>query len=188
MTATDQEMQHSASRLYDPPGPSLGSFRVLDVVEADLSERNLSGLKTRLTYALEHFPELNETTVTIAKKPEDHTWFAEADWVNDIVYLPTHTSCPYITICHELGHLAINVLDERGADVPPSSEEFCSIFSVARMPADRIDSHHISYLGNPQIPRDEWPATCQRALDYREEKRNYIQKCKEWLEVEDDES
>jgi len=173
-----------AAHLYDPVGPSLGSFRVLESVERDLDDANLKGMKKRVQYALKAFPELNNTTVTVGKKPEDHSWYAEADWDNDIIFLPTHEACPAITIYHELGHLAIKKLDERGEDVPVTSEEFCSIFSVARMPVEAIDSNHIAYLGNPGKPREQWPAICQRALEYREEKRNYIQKAQEWLEVD----
>jgi hypothetical protein len=33
------------------------------------------------------------------------------------------------------------------------------------------------------VPKDEWPEICQRALDYRDNHRNYIQKCTEWLKI-----
>lgn len=186
MTVSDAA-ETRADHLYDPVGPSLGSFRVLDSVGNDLEDAELAALKKRVQYALEAFPELNNTTVTVGKKPEDHSWYAEADWDNDIIFLPTHETCPCITIYHELGHLAIKKLDEHGVDVPVTSEEFCSIFSVARMPVEAIDRDHIAYLGNPEKPREEWPDICQRALEYRERKRNYIQKAREWLEVDSSE-
>lgn len=171
----------AAEWLYGTTSRGLGAYRVIGSVERDLDEDELSNLKKRLGYALEHFPELNGRTVTVAKKPEDHSWYAEADLNNDIIHLPTHEPCPYITICHELSHLAIKRLDDRGRDVPPSSEEFCSIFGVARMPPDRIDRSRIAYLGYPDVPRQQWPTICRRALDYREQHRNYIQKAQEWL-------
>lgn len=173
----------AAKNLYEPTGPALSSYRVIESVETRLDDDELAALKNRLRNALKYFPELNETTVTVAWKPEDHSWYAEADWNNDLIFLPAHEPCPAITIFHELGHLAIHKLDEQDEDVPVTSEEFCSIFSVARMPVEAIDRDHIAYLGSPEKPREEWPDICQRALEYREDNRNYIQKCKEWLAV-----
>jgi len=173
----------SAQHLYETSSIGMGNYRILDVVERELSSKQLQNTKDRLRYALKNFPELNGHTVTVGKKQENDTWYAEADWINDIIFLPTYEECPYITICHELSHLAIKKLEEQGEDVPYTSEEFCSIFAVSRMNPERIDSSRISYLGYPDVSRDKWPEICQQALDYREEHRNYIQKCKEWLEV-----
>lgn len=173
----------AVDHLVNPPNGPRGSYRVLGSVERDLDTSELEALKRRVYHALGNFPELASRTVTVGKKPEDHAWYAEADWDNDIIFLPTHEPCPYITICHELGHLAIKILDDRGYDVPTSSEEFCSIFSVARMHHERIDRSHIAYLGEPTVPRAEWPRSCQQALRYREDNHNYIQQCKEWLGV-----
>ena len=177
----------SADRLYDPRGVNTGNFRVLDSVKADLDDETLRQLQQRVHGALKDFPELDGTTVTVAKMDPDKGYYAWADWINDIIHVPTYELCPWITIYHELGHLAIRVLNDRGEDVPITSEEFCSIFSVARMPADRIDRSRIAYLGYPSIPREEWPETCQRALDYRENNHNYVQKCTEWLGTDVDE-
>ena len=175
--------EQTATDLYTLPAPGMGRFRILGSVEADFSESELNRLTTRLARALRFFPELNDVTVTVAKKPESHSWYAEADMNNDIIFLPTHELCPFQTICHELSHLAINKLDEQGVDVPPTSEEFTSILAIARLPPEHLDKSGIAYLGRPSVPRSEWPGICQRALEYREEKRNYIQKCKEWLKV-----
>lgn len=176
-------MSTKAADLYEPDGESVGSYRILGSVERDLTDDELEALKRRILYALQHFPELNGITVTVGKKPESHSWYAEADTDNNIILLPTHEECPMVTICHELAHLAIYALDERGVDVPRTSEEFTSIFATARMPAQQIDTDHIAYLGHPEVSSEEWPEICQRALEYREDNRNYIQKCKEWLDV-----
>lgn len=173
----------TAETLYNPTRGATGHYRVLGSVERDLPEKELSNLKRRLQHALYQYPELDSITVTVGKKREEDEWFAEADWTNDIILLPTHTTCPYVTICHELSHLAIKKHKERGEDVPITSEEFCSIFTIARMKPERIDRSDISYLGKPEVPKDEWPEICQRALEYREDHRNYIQQCKEWLEI-----
>jgi hypothetical protein len=45
------------------------------------------------------------------------------------------------------------------------------------------DGVEIPILGEPDVPKDEWPAICQDALEYRENNRNYIQQCKEWLAI-----
>jgi hypothetical protein len=173
----------TAQDLYEPTGPRLASYRIIESLETRLAAAELAGLKQRLGAAVRYFPELNDTTVTVAWKPEDHSWYAEADWENDIIYLPAHEPCPAVTIFHELGHLTIYRLDERGADVPVTSEEFCSIFSVARMPPSAIDRDHIAYLGEPSVPREEWPEICQRALEYRTDNHDYIKQCTEWLEI-----
>lgn len=173
----------TAEDLYAPSGPSLGSYRVIESVERDLDDGELATLKRRIQSSLRYFPELNETTVTIAKKPEAHRWYAEADSDNDIVFLPTHELCSRTVICHELAHLVIYKLDDAGADVPVTSEEFCSIFAIARMAPEDIDADWISYLGEPSVPREEWPGICRRALEYREDHHNYIQQCQGWLEI-----
>jgi len=172
-----------AKSLYEPTGPGLGSYRILGSVQNDMTENEVNILKQSLGRGLQKYPELNDVTVTVGKKRKADNWYAEADWTNDIIFLPTHEVCYYQTICHELSHLAINKLDKRGEDVPKTSEEFCSIFTVARMTEHELDRGDISYLGTPNVPKAEWPEICQRALDYREDHRNYIQKAKEWLEV-----
>lgn len=174
----------SAEPLYDPSGIGIGSYRLLEVVEEQYSDEYLDDLRRRLQTALSDFPELNSRTVTVAlADPDDGRFEARADWHNDLIFLPTDSYCSNLTLWHELAHLAINQLDERGADVPPTSEEFCSIFAVARMRPDQIDRDRIAYLGYPDEPPDRWPELCQRALEYREDHHNYIQQCKDWLKV-----
>jgi hypothetical protein len=173
----------TAQTLYDPPSIGVGHYRLLDSVRLDMTDEQLTTLNNRVNRALEHYPELDGTTVTVAKHSDDDYGYAQADWTNNIIFLPTDEVCYYQSICHELSHLAIHQLSEQGEDVPHSSEEFCSIFTTARLSPEELDRMDISYLGVPNVPKDEWPSLCQQALEYRENNRNYIQKAKEWLEI-----
>jgi len=40
-------------------------------------------------------------------------------------------------------------------------------------------------LGEPTVPKEEWPEICERALEYRENNHDYIQQCKRWLGIID---
>jgi hypothetical protein len=81
--------------------------------------------------------------------------------------------------------IAKRVAAHWNADHPLTSEPYCSIKTIARMPPDLVYREHIAYLGTPGVPKDEYPEICQEALEYREEHRNYIQKAIEWLEIND---
>ena len=61
--------------------------------------------------------------------------------------------------------------------MPLTSEEFCSIFAMSRMPPELIDENRIPYLGIPKIPIEYVPVLCKKALEYREKHRDYIR----WL-------
>lgn len=174
----------TAEELCDPPGVGLASFRILETAGDEFTEAYLDDLRRRLQVALQDFPELTGHTVSVGlADPDDGRFIARADWLNNLIFIPMDEYCSNLTLWHELGHLAIHQLDERGADVPPTSEEFCSIFSVARMDPEHLDRDRIAYLGYPDEPRGQWPGVCRSALSYREKNRNYIQKCKEWLDV-----
>lgn len=168
------------------------TFRVLDSVNRRLDPDAMDDLVARVSQALHHFDALTGETVTVACRwnPDgDHNRFnpyAEADPVNRLIRIPTHERCSNVTIFHELAHLAIHIEVEEGADLPHTSEEFCSLYAIARQPADLIDEGRIPYFGNPEPPREEWPSICQRALEYREEHHAYIKQAEEWLGVSDD--
>lgn len=177
-------------------GLTVGSYRVLGSVEKRLTEDELTDFKRRLGTALRYFDRLNGETVTVAcrKDPdrEEHSrWnpYASADPVNRLIRIPTHERCTNVTIFHELAHLAIEIADEEGADVPTTSEEYCSLYAIARQPPELIDEHRIPYLGHPDHPKEDWPRICQKALDYRENHHAYIKKARQWLGTtgEDDE-
>lgn len=171
--------------LVNPDGMAAGRFRVLTSVERDMDDDQLGRLRKRVSTALNAFPELTATTVTVVKAdPDDGRYYAKADTWNDLVFVPTDHVINWITIYHELGHLAINRMDRMGVDVAKTSEEFCSILSVARMPPHLVEqctSKNIPYLGTPPIPKREWPKMCIRALEYRQNNHDYVQECKRLL-------
>lgn len=167
-----------------------GAYRVLETFDsaADTDATPFSKhIRRQMQRALQDFPELVGEVVTVARlRPDDleNGTNARAGMLNRIVYVPTERPTSFATIYHELGHLAIQIRDERGEDVPTTSEEYCSIFSVARMPPELVDEEYIAYLGSPRVPQEKWPNICQQALEYRENHRNYIQQCKKWLGVD----
>jgi len=158
-----------------------------EYVESEM-DRSLSDIRTWLKTGFNQVPELAGETIYVGITHEDITYHGEphgmADPYNRIVYL--NNSCMaegYQTLCHELMHILIRKEVEQGKDRPITSEEYCSIRTIAQMDADLLYRDGIAYLGVPDAPKDDWPEICQRALDYRENHRNYIQKCTEWLEI-----
>lgn len=167
----------------------VGAFRVLESFATAADAAIQSDVRWRVGRAITDFPELVGTTVTVARldpSAADTGTRGEAEMLNRIIYLPAERRSSFQTVYHELGHLAIEILNDRGEDVPTTSEAYCSIFSVARMPPAFVERPTISYLGEPSVPNEEWPEICKRALAYREEHHDYIKQACEWLEIEDD--
>lgn len=170
-------------------------YQILDVLSHPLPTGQLSRLEAQLDDALTRFPELEGETVTVGRvKPEtEYTLgdpIAVADPFNRLVYFDTDAAPSNLTVYHELAHLAVRARIDAGdtgaVGLPPSSEPFTSIYSVAKMTSDDIDRDWISYLGEPEAPRSEWPEVCRRALEYRAEcgkNSHYVQKAKEWLAI-----
>lgn len=161
----------------------LAAWRVLEHFGGLADEDVLESVKKRLPVALKDFPALAHETVNVGVLYENADASAQAFGYNRLICLPPDETTTNVTLWHELGHVAIRVRYENGEDVSKTSEEFCSIYSVARMPPEAIDENRVPYLGEPSVPKEEWPAIAQRALEYRKEKRNYIQKAKEWYDV-----
>lgn len=165
----------------------VGAYRVLESYAATVERETVDHIKLMMKGALTSFPELTGETVNVGGTPDTEFAYARAFVTNRIVCLPRYEDGRrpwWDLLYHELSHLAIEVLWERGEDVPHTSEEFCSIFSTARIPVHRIEWDYIDYLGEPSIPKEEWPEKCQMALNYRERNgpgSHYIKKCKEWL-------
>lgn len=176
-TAGDQEM-----------GPS---YRILESLHSR-AEYDLDNLRDQLKLACDHYPQLGGRTVTVGCRQSpgsEHSLFtpyASAEPVNYYIRLPVETQPSHQVVFHELAHLEIYERERFGAAVPESSEEFCSIYTVARMPPDVLYRDDIAYLGEPSVPKDDWPAICRRALEYRDENganSHYIKRCKEWLQI-----
>lgn len=165
------------------PIGAFGAWRVLEHFGAQADEDVLESVRERMPIALRDFPALTHETVNVGILYENASAAAKAFGYNRLICLPPDEPTTNVTLWHELGHVAIRVRYENGEDVAKTSEEYCSIYSVARMPPEAIDEDRVPYLGKPGVPREEWPGICQRALAYREDNRNYIQQCKEWLEI-----
>ena len=161
----------------------VAAWRVLEHFGSQADEAVLESVKERLPVALTDFPALAHETLNVGVLYENADAEAQAFGYNRLICLPPAQHVSNVTLWHELGHVAIRVRYEDGEDVARTSEEFCSIFSVARMPARAIHEDRIPYLGEPSVPQEEWPEICRRALEYREDNRDYIQQCKEWLEI-----
>ena len=171
------------------------SYRILESLRSR-AEYDLDVLRDQLKLACDHYPQLGGRTVTVGCRQSpgsDHSLFtpyASAEPVNYYIRLPVETQPSHQVVFHELAHLEIYERERFGAALPESSEEFCSIYTVARMPSDILFRDDIAYLGEPSVPKDEWPAICRQALEYRDRNganSHYIKKCREWLGVNDGE-
>ena len=133
-------------------------------------------VKERIEIALKYFPELADETIYVGILSKDYVNGC-ADSLNRIIKFPVNEIPSFVTVFHELAHLAIQKRVEQGERLPLTSEEFCSIFAMSRMPPELIDENRIPYLGIPKIPMEYVPALCKKALEYREKHRDYIR----WL-------
>ncbi|QCC57352.1 hypothetical protein [Natrinema thermotolerans] len=190
-------MTNTVSIPYERDGNDVvgfGSYRILETFAGPADEADdpvLEDIRRKVMRAMEDFPELTGKTVTVGRLDPDEDVLGQAQFWNLLIKFPVESLTSWRTVYHELAHLAIHVRNQRGEDVPPTSEPFCSIVGISRMPIKLIDDDRISYLGRPDVPREEWPEICQRALEYREERganSHYIQQCCDWLEIDDRES
>lgn len=171
---------------YDEDRVGFAGWRILERFGEKADAEVLESLRSRLPRALSEFPTLGTETINVGILYEGADAEAQAFGYNRLICLPPEKHVSNITLWHELGHIAIRVRYEAGQDVAKTSEEFCSIFSVARMSKGAIDEDTIPYLGEPDVPKDKWPDICRRGLQYREENganSHYIKKTEEWLEI-----
>lgn len=168
----------------EQPFTGFGAWRVLEHYAAAADADVLDSLKNRLGAAMSDFPALAGETVNVGLLHEDADATARAFPHNRLVCFQLATHVSNITLWHELAHVAIRARNEGGDDLPKTSEEFCSIYAVARMPPRVIGGDSIPYLGEPSAPREQWPAICERALTYREDHHDYIKQCRAWLGAE----
>lgn len=162
------------------------TYRVLEPLQDQADERLVDDLKERLYTALAFFPELSGETVNVGVLWEKADAKARAFGYNRLVEIPPDKYTTKVTLYHELGHVAIRVLNENGEDHPETSEEYCSIFSMARMPTAEVDEDRVPYLGDVEVSKGLLPHICQMALDYREDHRDYIRQCNKWISGEED--
>lgn len=176
----DYPPDHDALRCF-------GSYRVLEAYAHHADEDVFEDTRKRVSIAMRRFPEFGGEAITIAaREPWDHK-LGRADMRNRIVYLPTEHASSWITVYHELAHLAIQIRDERGDDVAPSSERYTGLFGVARMPTEHVDEQRIPYFECSYCRTPEYlPVVARHALAYRQAHHDYHQQAIRWLEAEDD--
>lgn len=124
-------------------------------------------LMEMVSIAIKHFPELNYVYVGIDKRGKE--WVASADPPNNIIKFGINKHPTYVSIFHELMHLV-----QHSNSSMPKTEEFCSIYAMARMPEGLVDENSIPYIGSCN-KMSEVPSICKMAIKYRETgKRDYI--------------
>lgn len=157
--------------------PTIGyaSYRILRTYADKLSEKDLDIVREQLPPALRSFPALNGHTVSVGRIPPSVELrgdpVARARPWNHLIELPIDGPPSNMTLWHELAHLAIYQRYRDGDDsVSRTSEEYTSLYAVARMEPDQIFSDRIPYFGEPDAPADEWPRIATDALWYRAER------------------
>lgn len=179
----------ASDRATAPQPVGHATFRLLDPYSETLSDEALETFRRQLTTALRAFPELNGETVTVSRIPPtielrgDPT--ARAQPTHRLIELPFGEPPSNLILFHELAHLAIYLRHWDGEDLPRTSEEFTSLYALARMSPDLIYGSDIPYFGEVEAAADDWPAIARAALAYREEhgaNSHYVQRAREWFD------
>ena len=139
----------------------------------------------KVTKAIEYFPEIT-TPIQLARHGTKGANYAIAYVRWHGVVIPEinfniRFNSSMNTIFHEIGH----VLQYSDREIP-FGEESCSIFALARMPTDLVDSNKIPYIG--LVPMDKVQYYCKMALDQRNNQkcRSYIKWLRERLRHDHD--
>jgi len=133
-------------------------------------------LSRKLEVALKYFPELEDETIYVGALPEKAIADAVAEPMDMIIRFNPRVKPTYVTIFHELAHLAIFKRVELGEKLPRWSEKYTSIFAMSRIPPELIDEERIPAVTNfPKHKKHLIPELCRKALEYRERhKRDYV--------------
>ena len=125
----------------------------------------LSMLESMIPISLKYFPELDHVYVGISGIRCNHKACADTD--NFLVRFRVDLMPTFVTIFHELMHLVQHSIDA------PKTEEYCSIYAMARMPEKFVDDT-IPYIGGNPL-KFKLSELCRDAVRYRESgKRDYI--------------
>lgn len=139
------------------------------------------GFIERFNCALDFFPELHNRTVYIGLTNDSTSDFTYAyvDIKNFILFfniglltrlVDTGVGLIGLNICifHELMHIVV------GIEKLPQTEQYCSIYAMARMPNEMVDEDEILYIaenGDRKVNAD----LCRKAVEFNESgKRGYI--------------
>ena len=126
--------------------------------------------------SLEYFPEISHVYVGITN---GNHHVACADQANNLVSFSPERRPTYVTIFHELMHL----VQYHAPDMPSKSEEFCSIYAMARMPEHLVDKPEIPYIVADFPYSGLLPGLCRKATRYRAKgNRDYVRYLKRKLE------
>lgn len=123
-------------------------------------------LKERVPIALEYFPELDVVYVGIIRKDSNNKGNAMPE--NSLINFRVNLIPSFVTIFHELMHIVAfkNNL--------PKTEEFCSVYAMARMPFGLVD-YSIPYIGG-DVDKEKQAEVCREAVKYREKgHKNYLE-------------
>ena len=127
--------------------------------------RYIDKLKLMIPIALKYFPELDTVYVGVSNIRCNHKACADTD--NFLVRFRVDLMPTFVTIFHELMHLVQHSTDA------PKTEEYCSIYAMARMPEEFVDDS-IPYIGGDPV-RFKLAELCRETVKYRESgKRDYI--------------
>ncbi len=141
--------------------------------------------------ALQLFPELNDTTITVGytrKHLGSATVIYRKGSIARMIIRLKVRNVTYQTIGHELTHLIQGLahgVRSAQPDKIPSGEKQCDIWTLARDPLFCDDAP--TYVKMPRGVREHWPNyaqmvrdLCIAAIQYRHTNRQYIR----WLEEE----
>lgn len=164
------------------------AYRLLEAYAHHAEEDIYEDTRARVSIAMQKFPEFASETISIAAREPWDDKLGRANMRNRIVYLPTEHASTFVTVFHELAHLAIQIRDEQGKDVAPSSERYTGLFGVARMPSERVDECRIPYFGDGSdyaVEGEALPRVAAHALAYRQNNHDYHQQALRWLHGEE---
>ena len=118
--------------------------------------------------AIEYFPEIKDDVyIGVIRRKGINIALTDVD--NNLVSFNVRVKITYNMIFHELMHLVHN-------SNYPKTEESCSIYGLARMPPELVDSNDIPYILSNVKNIAKIPQKCRDAIKYKESgHRNYIQ-------------
>ena len=134
----------------------------------------------KVVRSMKFFPELKNQKIYLGisgwvKKNEKN--IASADFENNILMFNVNREISYVTVFHELMHFV------QYQSNLPRTEEYCSIYAMARMPPHLVDQDIIPYIGKGHKSYNA--DLCRESVNYRENgHRKYIQYLKNRLMIE----
>lgn len=143
-------------------------------LESTAKHKYIGDLKIKLEKSLEYFPELQDKTIYVGIATNRKRAKAYADIDNTLMAFLWDIEPKYVTVFHELMHFVQHTNDDN-----PKTEEWNSIYAMARMPNEFVDDD-IPYISHDEISFCLLVDCCRDAIRYRENgNRNYIKYLKD---------